>query len=178
MAFKKLVLLLMAIPLTGYAQNYQIMHDSFPTCTGIISEGNYSIAGEIGTVEGGIMTDGSYQIFSGLLLYGTHFSTDVVEDTLPVIFTKLNQNYPNPFNPETIIQYSLRDNVERMELKIYNIRGQLVRTLVDNSPYLKGEFQIVWDGKNDFGRPVTSGVYFYRMTTPSFDQVNKMLLLK
>ncbi len=96
----------------------------------------------------------------------------------PVYVTALQNNYPNPFNPETVIQYSLRDDVERTELKIYNIRGQLIRTLIAGIPHQKGEYGVTWDGKNDFGRPVTSGIYFYRMTTPSFDQINKMLLMK
>jgi flagellar hook assembly protein FlgD len=65
-----------------------------------------------------------------------------------------------------------------MELSIYNIRGQLVRTLVSGVPHQKGEYQVTWDGKNDSGKPVTSGVYFSRMSTPGFNQVNKMLLLK
>ncbi|MBW6516622.1 MAG: T9SS type A sorting domain-containing protein [Candidatus Cloacimonetes bacterium] len=86
-------------------------------------------------------------------------------------------NYPNPFNPETTIKYSLSENVDRLSIKIYNSRGQLVRTLV-NAPHLQGEYEILWDGKNDNGTPVASGIYFYRLTTPDHEKVNKMLLLK
>jgi hypothetical protein len=88
------------------------------------------------------------------------------------------RNYPNPFNPETTIGFYLPHDVERLELKIYNMRGQLVRTLYDNVPHSKGEYQVVWNGENDFGKSVSSGVYFYRMTTPDQNKVNKMLMLK
>lgn len=87
-------------------------------------------------------------------------------------------NYPNPFNPETTISYNLQDDVEIMELKIYNVLGQAVRTLVPAAPHPNGEYSVIWDGKNDLGRPVASGIYFYRMRTPDFDGIRKMMLLK
>ncbi len=92
--------------------------------------------------------------------------------------TELLGNYPNPFNPETIIEYSLKEDVEELALKVYNIRGQLVRTLIPAAPHPAGKHQVVWDGKNDQGRPATSGVYFSRMITPELEEVRKMLLLK
>lgn len=99
-------------------------------------------------------------------------------DVPPVEYvTRLRQNYPNPFNPETTIEYSLREDVDMMELKIYNVLGQEVRTLFSGSRS-KGEYTVVWDGKDNFGRSVTSGIYFYRMTTPNFNKINKMMLLK
>ncbi len=99
----------------------------------------------------------------------------------PLYVNSLGQNFPNPVpfsNPETTIKYSLRETVETMSITIYNVRGQLVRTLVPNGPHDKGEFQVVWDGRNDVGKAVTSGVYFYRMTTPNFDQIEKMILVR
>jgi hypothetical protein len=121
--------------------------------------------------------DAYYTINAGYP-YLREMPVSVEEDLTAVIEPVKLYNYPNPFNPETTIKYSLQEDVESMELRIYNIRGQLVRTLIEGAPHQKGEYQVIWDGKNDSGRPVTSGVYFYRMTTPDFDQFNKMLLLK
>ncbi len=96
----------------------------------------------------------------------------------PEYVTALRRNYPNPFNPETTIRFSLREDTEMMELKVYNILGQLVRTLVPAGPHAKGDYEIVWDGTNDSGKGVTSGVYFYRMSTPNYNKIHKMMLMK
>jgi predicted outer membrane repeat protein len=85
-------------------------------------------------------------------------------------------NYPNPFNPETTISYSLPSETH-VEITIFNIRGQVVRRLVDGEQPA-GRYQTVWNGKNDNGRSVGSGVYFYRITTDDKTLREKMLLLK
>ena len=95
----------------------------------------------------------------------------------PLFVTALSQNYPNPFNPETTIKYSLREDTEMVELKIYNVLGQLVKTL-HSGPQNKGEHTVVWDGKDNSSRNVTSGVYFYKMSTPTYNNIYKMMLLK
>jgi hypothetical protein len=89
----------------------------------------------------------------------------------------LSQNYPNPFNPTTTIRYSI-ERPAYVSLRIYNVTGQLVKTLVDRvqSP---GEVKpLTWDGMNDSGQRVSSGVYFYRMVTENFTRTRKMVLLK
>jgi len=88
----------------------------------------------------------------------------------------LEQNYPNPFNPETRIRYAIPEQ-GHVSLMIYRINGQLVRTLqdADQSP---GRYERIWDGNNEFGNKVSSGVYFYRLQSNSFTQVRKMILLK
>jgi TolA-binding protein len=73
----------------------------------------------------------------------------------------LSQNFPNPFNPQTEIRYQLPE-ASRITVKIYNFLGQEVRTLVDGQ-IAAGYHAVVWDGQDDFGRKVTSGVYFYRL---------------
>jgi hypothetical protein len=96
----------------------------------------------------------------------------------PIVFeTKLNANYPNPFNPETNISYSLSEDVSMMELKIYNVKGQEVRTL-HSGPHAKGEYNVVWSGKDNGGKSVTSGVYFFHMKTSTYNEINKMMMLK
>ncbi len=89
---------------------------------------------------------------------------------------QLFQNYPNPFNPVTIIRYDL-PKASKVILNIYNILGQEVRTLVKETQPA-GQWSIVWDGSYDDGKPVSSGVYIYRLTAGNFVQSHKMLLLR
>ena len=87
-------------------------------------------------------------------------------------------NYPNPFNPETTICFYLPQNTEKVDLRIYNLRGQLVRTLIKSSAYSRGESSIVWNGRDDQGRAVSSGMYFYHLITPQRYMSGKMTLMK
>ncbi|MCK5052112.1 MAG: T9SS type A sorting domain-containing protein [Candidatus Cloacimonetes bacterium] len=87
------------------------------------------------------------------------------------------QNYPNPFNPETNINYSIPEE-GKVELSIYNIKGQKVKTLV-NETQVSGEHTVVWNGTNKQNKHVASGVYFYKLEiNDSKLLINKMLLLK
>jgi hypothetical protein len=94
---------------------------------------------------------------------------------VPAIFA-LAQNYPNPFNPETVISYQL-PVVSEVRLTIFNALGQEIRTLVKGrqSPGLK---LVVWDGKNDLGQAVNSGIYFYTLKAGERVQTKKMLLMR
>ncbi len=85
-------------------------------------------------------------------------------------------NYPNPFNPQTEIKFSLAEE-GRAELSIYNLKGQKVRTLV-NDHINQGEHSIVWNGKDSNNNDVSSGVYFYKLKTEKHSETSKMLLLK
>ena len=91
--------------------------------------------------------------------------------------TKLDQNYPNPFNPTTTIKYTLRDQAH-VSLRVYNVAGQLVRTLVDEVQKPDAVTPIHWNGTNNAGQMVSSGVYFYKLVTKDFSQTKKMVLLK
>lgn len=88
----------------------------------------------------------------------------------------LQQNFPNPFNPSTTIQYNLAKE-EPVKLRVYNIFGQLVKTLVDNSQSA-GLHSVIWDGSNNAGQKVSSGIYFYQLTAGNFVSVKKMIMLK
>jgi hypothetical protein len=94
----------------------------------------------------------------------------------PALKNSLTQNYPNPFNPQTTIEFTLKDR-GAMTLKVYNVNGQLVRTLIDGVR-AAGPDTKVWDGHNDAGQSVSSGVYFYKLVTNNFSQTKKMVLLK
>jgi len=97
-------------------------------------------------------------------------------DNPSLLLTKLQGNYPNPFNPETNIRYSLK-NDGQVSIKIYNVKGELVKTLVNTSQN-KGNYQVRWDGKDNLNNSVSSGIYFYRMQSGSYSEQKKMLLLK
>ena len=88
----------------------------------------------------------------------------------------LQQNFPNPFNPETVIRYSL-PRESQVRIDVYNILGQKVRTLVDRKE-MAGPKSVTWDGENERGEQVSSGIYFYRLETEESAQTRKMLLLK
>jgi hypothetical protein len=105
------------------------------------------------------------------------------ESLLPKAFS-LAQNSPNPFNPSTTIQYAVPGRIDgerieaaRIELRIFDVRGRTVRTLV-NEAQAPGRYSVVWNGRDDSGRTVGAGVYFYRLQTPEFTQARKMLMVK
>ncbi|MBD3257524.1 T9SS type A sorting domain-containing protein [candidate division GN15 bacterium] len=95
--------------------------------------------------------------------------------TLPEGF-ELGQNYPNPFNPTTTIDYSLPQRSE-VRIEIINILGRRVKTLV-NEEQAAGEYTVTWDGRDESGGAVATGVYFYRLVADDHVATKKMLLLK
>jgi hypothetical protein len=98
-----------------------------------------------------------------------------IDDT-PRTVTALYPNAPNPFNPTTSIRYSLRDR-QHVMIRIYDVAGRLVRTLVDEQRPA-GVQTVQWHGRNNGGIPVASGVYFIEMRTEGFRDVRKAMLLK
>jgi hypothetical protein len=90
--------------------------------------------------------------------------------------THLEQNIPNPFNPTTSIGFTLVEASD-VSLVVYDSSGRLVRTLVDGRRDAK-QHNVLWDGRNDAGALIATGVYFYRLTAPGFSQTRKMVLLK
>jgi hypothetical protein len=88
----------------------------------------------------------------------------------------LSQNYPNPFNPTTKIEFTLAKS-GFATLQIYDVLGRKVRTLVSEE-LSSGYKSVIWDGKNDDGKDVASGVYFYQLKVGDFSEPKKMLLLK
>jgi hypothetical protein len=94
----------------------------------------------------------------------------------PTFCDQLAQNYPNPFNPTTTLAFSLA-NEAQVQLSIFEVNGALVRTLLDRQQGA-GVHRIKWDGRNDHGQPVASGVYFYRLVAGAFTETKKMTILK
>jgi hypothetical protein len=93
----------------------------------------------------------------------------------------LLQNYPNPFNPETWIPYHLRD-ANSVSIKIYSAAGQLIRTLDlghrNAGVYVSRPKSAYWDGRNEAGEEVASGIYFYSLTAGDFSATRKMIARK
>jgi hypothetical protein len=85
-------------------------------------------------------------------------------------------NAPNPFNPTTTISFAINE-AGPVSVSIYNTKGQLIRTLVDNYA-AEGTHSAVWDGLNDQGESVSSGLYFYRVSTPQGSVTERMMLMK
>jgi len=106
---------------------------------------------------------------------------DKGEVTLPKSFS-LSQNYPNPFNPNTTIRFEIgtgggNQEAVHITLKVYNILGQVVKTLVDE-PRSPGVYYQTWDSKNEQSEKVSSGVYFYQLRVGDYNETKKMVLLK
>lgn len=105
------------------------------------------------------------------------FTTQYVErtSTIPTVFA-LHQNSPNPFNPITAVKYDM-PKAGDVQISVFNVLGQRVTDLV-NGYQEAGSHEVVWNGKDDGGSSVASGIYFYRIKTSEFSDTKKMLLLK
>lgn len=100
-----------------------------------------------------------------------------MESAEPVSNTPLLlQNYPNPFNPTTTISFEI-PNDGHVNLDIYNVRGQLVKCLLNTRKAI-GKHDVVWDGKDEQGRSCSSGIYYYRLKSHGVSRTQKMLLIK
>jgi hypothetical protein len=90
---------------------------------------------------------------------------------------RLEQNYPNPFNPSTTISFYLPIR-DRISLKVYDLLGREVRTLINNEEHQAGTGSVVWDGKDNAGRAAATGTYFYTLKFGNFEKTNKAMLVK
>lgn len=102
-------------------------------------------------------------------------TSDTGNSITPVSFN-LIQNYPNPFNPETTIAFTIPSD-EQISLEVYNIKGQKVKTLV-NEKLVAGRHSYVWNGTDQNNNSVSSGIYFYRLKSGTFTSTKKMILMK
>lgn len=102
-------------------------------------------------------------------------STSVADFGVPSEYRLLN-NYPNPFNPSTKIAFEIPQQ-EKVTLTIYNISGQVIKTLV-NENLSAGRFERVWNGNDEFGNQVASGIYIYKLNAGNFEKSAHMILLK
>ncbi len=111
--------------------------------------------------------------FAGNLRF--HGPISVTVDAVPSSYS-LSQNYPNPFNPETAINFSLKEP-GKVTLRLYNLQGQLVRTLLD-AEKLAGSYSLLWNGTADNGVRLASGIYYYTLKVNGFEETKKLTLMK
>jgi hypothetical protein len=134
-----------------------------------------AIIGSLGEVYDGqiIPLTVSGQFIDGTPFEGVDCVVIIATDESPVASMG---NYPNPFNPTTTISFTL-NYISDVHMVVFNVTGQQVKTLVDG--YLEaGQHSVVWDGRDEFGSDVASGIYFYRVEADGFTQTKKMVLLK
>ncbi len=103
------------------------------------------------------------------------FVTAASPDEMPSY--ALYQNVPNPFNPSTTIRFDIPPGGGHIRLQVFDVGGRLIRMVVDRTESA-GPKTVLWNGKNENGRPVPSGLYFYRLEAPRFSETRKMLLIK
>lgn len=126
---------------------------------------------------GDVSTRGSFgTLYYDLIVVLTDTTATQVTKSggVPIEFA-LHQNYPNPFNFSTTIKYQLPATTD-VKLEIYNLLGQCIRTLVDQSQ-MAGSYLIRWDGTDDFQQSVASGIYLYQLKTKNSIQTNKLIIL-
>jgi hypothetical protein len=141
-----------------------------------ITTSSYYTSGTLGqSTPVGIGTDGQHTLYAGFM---EPVIIQIVAGTpeLEQFKNLLQQNYPNPFNPFTTIEFSVGKG-SLVSLTIFNAKGERVKDLLheEHSP---GNYQVVWDGRDDMGRQVSSGVYFFVMEAGEFTSVKKMLMVK
>ncbi len=139
--------------------------------SGIVANGTAGQSSPVGVASGG-----------GVVLHGGFWGprwsalTDVAPPDAEVLQTGLQAAYPNPFNPQTRVGFTLASTCQ-VRLDIFDAKGQLVRTLVDETR-TAGRHQEIWDGTDLGGRRVASGLYFYRLRAGDYESVKKMTLVK
>jgi hypothetical protein len=168
------------------AQNSAIRWSSFNSGSGASSQSTTNIISSTGQLLVGASQQNNSRVESGFLsayLVGDLIVGVEEQIELPSTFS-LSQNFPNPFNPSTTIQYELA-GYRRVELRIFNMLGQEVVTLV-NEEQNSGRYTIEWNGRNKAGIQVPSGIYIYRLQAydvlsdglAAYSETRKAILLK
>jgi hypothetical protein len=145
-----------------------------------LSTGSYRLCSSLSQSITGYQASASYKLHTGFwnpwVMEATPVEWEEVDFSQRPTHFALRQNYPNPFNPTTVIQYAL-PKASFVKIEVYNVLGQRVRTLLEE-PQELGYRTIQWDGKDDSGIEVSSGVYFYKIEAGNFVECRKMMLLK
>ncbi len=178
----------------SYTSEYGLERFKVGTSTGSTNPSDFTIISGTNYIQAPVdWTEFTYQIPAGVTRIGIHcVSSDafifLVDDVtvsgrtaiddpgVPVVATELHGNYPNPFNPETTISFSVKDK-GLVKIDIYNVKGQLVKTLV-NGNMNAGKHNIVWNGRDNAGNAVSSGVYFFKMSAGKYSSTKKMIMMK
>ena len=175
MKLKYIVIIFFIVFLFKYSYCYQLNNGEFYSSTEYTASDNLKLIGlftPYGTNEGFISST-NFQLFA---------LPDICPDGVGVYDNQIVElknsvrNHPNPFNPETMIEYCIKED-SKVLIEIYNIKGQKVKTLV-NEFKEAGYHSVIWNGKDSNCKPVASGIYFYRMKTDNYQKIRKMILIK
>jgi hypothetical protein len=159
-----------------FSLNDRIMYQGETDQEGFLSAViNLDDVGEMSVV----VTKAGYLPYEGTITVSLAADVNEDDNSAGIESFGLSQNYPNPFNPVTNIHYSVsnKSKASHTSLKIYNILGQKVRTLVDG-PQSAGSFEVIWNGKDDKGNDLSSGIYFYTLVAGDYRNTRKMTFLK
>jgi len=174
---------LLCIPVVHSEPGYLILSDAFSSSGCEAKSDTYLLGVSIAQPVIGLSSGADYIESAGFWHWNMSWPGPEVgvkgEPTLDLSLPKeysLSQNFPNPFNPVTSVNYSLPEAVH-VRLEIYNALGQKVRTLVEE-PQIAGYKTVHWNGVDDYGRGMASGVYFYRLEAGKYSSSKKLLLLK
>ncbi|MEA2096168.1 MAG: FlgD immunoglobulin-like domain containing protein [Candidatus Cloacimonadota bacterium] len=140
---------------TGFSFDLTLTVNDWHEVIGVVSNDNYDLP----------------KVWWVFITGGSGITNDVVSNR-----TVLYQNIPNPFNPETNIKFYLKD-AGFVSLEVFNLKGQLVKTLVNNDLPV-GEYSFIWNGKDQNGNQVASGIYLYSLRTKDISEKKKAILLK
>jgi hypothetical protein len=119
----------------------------------------------------------TYSAATNVVFTVTSTTLDVEEDANRPEIYSMSQNYPNPFNSTTAIMVGLPEDAN-VTVEVYNVMGNLVRTLASDATMKAGYHKLLWDGRDTEGQIVSTGVYLYRVVTPDFSETKKMILVK
>lgn len=118
-----------------------------------------------------------YSNFTVIRSFTTGTTIGDNDNTLTPFVNALEQNKPNPFHPQTEIAFSVKDLAQRVQLNIYNTKGQLIKSLIDGTAK-SHQNRLVWDGRDAHGKQVSSGIYYYILQTADYRSSRKMLMMK
>jgi hypothetical protein len=155
---------------TNFSVSYQELYN---TITAVAGLNTVTVEWNVATSDEWTSTASANGPFTVTIDAGWMLGSE--EEMLPEVFA-LHNNYPNPFNPITNIKYDIPE-VSDVRIDIYNLAGQRVRTLVSKQ-HQPGRYKIKWNATNEFGSPVASGMYIYKIHAKDFVSVKKLLLMK
>ncbi len=171
-----------------FAQSYDLRPGYFTNLGGVSQGSGYEVSGLLGYWVAGESTSSLYRVLPGYTVLAEGGPVIIGDGSgpggrgpgIPRSFA-LTQNYPNPFNPQTTIQFDIPGNNREAEvnvrLNVYDLRGKRVRELLSRA-LRPGTYQVHWDGRDDRGERLSSGIYLYRLVAGTHVATRKMMMVK
>lgn len=168
-------ILFVAAPWSGaLSQEYAVANETISTGYTAASSNEFAAVARMGAPL--VVKAASNDFGLDPLLIEEEYPTGDDAGSIPPAANFLANCYPNPFNPSTRIEYRIAER-SAVSLKVFDVSGRLVRTLVDDVRDA-GHYRLSWDGRNNSGRAVSSGIYFISLRSKEFRQTRKIVLLR